>query len=462
MAQSYHNNSMRQGYQNVVNVVNEESPSENNRNSGFMSNPISNLGGNLTEEQLQYSSYYNTYFNEHKNRNRSIAYGVIGIFCFIAFANAISSPKKQNIPSIADPSFIVADPLPNAEDPLPSVEDPIPSITDPSPSVASEDSSQQRLFDSDTFETQSENQSLSESVYYRFKQKTKNTRNNVQPGCEATILIVPACEYESLSPSKLLHHHCNYVGFERARHLSLLFGKNIISPDRRWKRMMKSESRNAQEANNEEHRSTEQLFETMLVAEEATAYYLSQLPVKWPIPSFLYALSPNNRLSSSPGLYEYREVETLTPLAKKIGVTINSKYADTLLDMDGLATELFDELSSGNMCGKIAVIAWSHEYIPDLAQQLGCGPKLGCPLQYDSNSYDDVWSIKYVYSPDKLGDLIYDEAHVEADESLFTGWDLFGTPVRQEFDPLRLSALVDDYDSEGVDVGGNWINLPEH
>ena len=54
-------------------------------------------------------------------------------------------------------------------------------------------------------------------------------------------------------------------------------------------------------------------------------------------------------------------------------------------------------MEEGKMCGKLAVISWKHSGIPHLASKLGCSETDGCPLDYSSKTYDQVWEIKVRY-----------------------------------------------------------------
>lgn len=172
---------------------------------------------------------------------------------------------------------------------------------------------------------------------------SKPSKGVVPPGCESTVMIIRHCEKDGpLISDSNSDEHCSYLGFQRAQFLTTLF-----TGDRRW-----------------------------------------------PIPSALYALSPTRR--HEPYL-NYREVETLGPLSKEIGIDILSNY--TAKQTDQLADHVFERLASGKMCGKIAVICWKHSHIPSLAQALGW---TRAPKHYPGHSFDEVWQIKYVYQPPAL------------------------------------------------------------
>merc|ERR1712232_1533135 len=146
--------------------------------------------------------------------------------------------------------------------------------------------------------------------------------------------------------------------------------------------------------------------------------------------------------------------------AEQFTLEINKKYVESTADMENLSNDFFSILSSGEMCGKVTVIAWSHSYMPELAQKLGCGPLQGCPLSYDSMEYDEVWSLKYVYKPNTSKLIKGEEYENLNNKQSFVGsqgWELFGSKVKQGFDPLRYSTEVGDYDAMGVRTGGRWM-----
>ena len=87
---------------------------------------------------------------------------------------------------------------------------------------------------------------------------------DVPDGCEATVMLVRHCEKGSV------REHCDYMGFERSAYLSTLFGNH---------------------------------------------------GERWPAPSYLFALSPDGRHNRRK--MNFREIETLGPLANKTGVTID-------------------------------------------------------------------------------------------------------------------------------------------
>lgn len=96
------------------------------------------------------------------------------------------------------------------------------------------------------------------------------TRGYVEPppeGCEATILLMRHCEKGHV------REHCSYMGFERSVYLSTLFG--------------------------DDHE-------------------------RWPAPTFVFAEGPKDRNNKKK--MNFREIETVGPLAEKAGVKVDDRY----------------------------------------------------------------------------------------------------------------------------------------
>jgi len=256
---------------------------------------------------------------------------------------------------------------------------------------------------------------------------------HVEKLCESTILLTRHCEKEGpyTTDAKDETEHCSYIGYERASHLASLFG-----PDARW-----------------------------------------------PTPSHLFALTPARRGDH----LNFREWETLKPLSDQSAVVteIQSRMS--------LPKQYFELLQSGDLCGKVVVVSWKHEFIPELARNLGCGPKNGCPNAYPEESFDQVWQLKFVFHPEqpplkdehKLkkhtnftafdeGEEVDDDEYVNdpdgndggrrlllRERSLKKGfsnhgWNVYATVNYQNFDPLAYSKQIGDYPEEGSPKGGSW------
>jgi len=288
----------------------------------------------------------------------------------------------------------------------------------------------------------------------------------IKKGCESTLLIMRHCE--KIGPHVADDEgnvHCSYIGFERAKYLSTLFGN---TPDERW-----------------------------------------------PSPAHLFALHPDRE-----GHWNFREWETLHPLGKKIGINVD------ITSRGELASEYFDLLQSGSLCGEVSVVSWKHEFIPELATNLGCGPDDGCPAEYPEDDFDQVWQLKFVFEPEddakheskdesgllrnnttldgetsaahvsmhingtdttSTGEALYDKEdtvrrflknYAEGTSSVKkalkmmkkkksdkkkdkaasngSGWSVYAAIVPQGFDPLAFSKLSGDYPVGGTKRGGSW------
>ena len=283
----------------------------------------------------------------------------------------------------------------------------------------------------------------------------------IQPGCEATILLMRHCEKHGPNvKDEDGNEHCSYVGMQRAQFLPTLFDP----------------PRNKTTATAATHK-------------------------RWPMPSFLFALSPDRDTH-----WNFRQYETLRPLSQQSQIDIE------LIKSKELPPKLFGLLQSGALCGKMAAVSWKHEYLPDLAIALGCGQDQGCPAVYPEYSFDQVWQLKYVFSPpsplydktdesklqggqtwgkDQSSTLIDDnqakeesttdreDNDVPAEDSVDDddatrrhlqralrhqkkkrkaneGWFVFGSVQRMGFDPLSFSNIVGDYPPGGAASAGKW------
>jgi hypothetical protein len=117
-------------------------------------------------------------------------------------------------------------------------------------------------------------------------------------------------------------------------------------------------------------------------------------------PQFLFASKPLRRKGSR------RPIETITPLAQKLGIRINSSFARSDFD------SMIDEVSS---CNGVVLICWQREYIPQIAAEILRNKKIA-PPNWPEDCFDIIWvfdlvrsSAKYTFKqvPQKLlgGDL---------------------------------------------------------
>ena len=182
--------------------------------------------------------------------------------------------------------------------------------------------------------------------------------NNITAGCETTILLMRHCEkLGDDTTDNNGNEHCDYIGHQRSYWLPSLFGDKSTS--------------------------------TLDDNNSTTTTTSTNSHARWPIPSYLYALSPvrENRMT-------YRQVETLLPLANKFGLYINADYPTN----NELVDDVFHLIGTGQTCGKLIVINWRHHMIPNLAKKLGC---INCPIEYPQDSFDQVWEMKYVWDVHK-------------------------------------------------------------
>lgn len=114
-------------------------------------------------------------------------------------------------------------------------------------------------------------------------------------------------------------------------------------------------------------------------------------PDPFPIPDFIFATHNGNE--------SHRPVETVTPLAAKLKLTINEEYHNHLVavvkkgktakGINDMRDELF---SHAKYRGKTVLIAWHHGKIPELAQALKVAD---APTKWGSEVFDRVWQISY-------------------------------------------------------------------
>jgi hypothetical protein len=180
----------------------------------------------------------------------------------------------------------------------------------------------------------------------------------------------------------------------------------------------------------------------------------------------LFALTPDRGNGDH---LNFREWETLKPLSDQTGIV------SEVHNLQSLPKNYFELLQSGSLCNQVAVVSWKHEFIPQLAQQLGCGPHNGCPEVFPEDSFDQVWQLTYIYHPalpttpgeaalrhkakftPMNGDEVEDEAnddevdnrgnrmlqhrqlkHHRRDFSRH-GWNVYATINYQNFDPLAFN-----------------------
>jgi hypothetical protein len=112
-------------------------------------------------------------------------------------------------------------------------------------------------------------------------------------------------------------------------------------------------------------------------------------------PQFLFASKPLRRKGSR------RPIETVTPLAQKLALKINSSFQRS--DFESMLDEVFS-------CKGVVLICWQREYIPDIASYI-LGNKKIAPQNWPEDCFDMIWvfdlvpsSAKYTFKqvPQKL------------------------------------------------------------
>lgn len=250
---------------------------------------------------------------------------------------------------------------------------------------------------------------------------------DVPEGCEATVMLVRHCEKGEI------REHCTYTGYERSVYLASLFG----------------------------HDSE-----------------------RWPLPSFIFAMSPTSR--NNRHKMNFREIETVGPLASKAGIKIDDSF--TSRTKDDLTSEILAFLQTGELCGKLTVVSWKHSEIAHIARHLGCGPlqvrassvlsvatvsqhllnvscflwplclhyimnTKGCPIDYRGRDFDSVWQIKFVYRT-----LDHSTRH-NLRLPTHPEWRVYGSVQPENFDPLAVSKKYGDYQvgkKDGARFGTRW------
>ena len=105
-------------------------------------------------------------------------------------------------------------------------------------------------------------------------------------------------------------------------------------------------------------------------------------PDPLPTPDFIFAAKDSK--------HSHRCKETVAPLAKKLGLKVNAKFAND--DFARLAAEI---LGDPKYAGKTILICWHHGNLPGLAGKLG-GTE--APTHWKSRVFDRVWQLTYAPS----------------------------------------------------------------
>lgn len=96
-------------------------------------------------------------------------------------------------------------------------------------------------------------------------------------------------------------------------------------------------------------------------------------------PHVLFAPQPSNK--------SRRSLETVEPLARALGLTVNAKHPNERYEH---VADLVRDKEKYE--GLTIVIAWNHGNLPELAEELGAR---GVPKHWPDESYDRFWILTY-------------------------------------------------------------------
>lgn len=117
-------------------------------------------------------------------------------------------------------------------------------------------------------------------------------------------------------------------------------------------------------------------------AQELVSYFESNPDVtQYGTPIAIYAMSPSEDDPSN------RAVETVTPLAGALGLTLQGQFSKMQIQQVASAV-----MSDAAYSGKMVLICWEHKVIPDLAVALGVSPE---PPKWDKDDFDSVYRIDF-------------------------------------------------------------------
>ena len=127
-------------------------------------------------------------------------------------------------------------------------------------------------------------------------------------------------------------------------------------------------------------------------AKELVPYFENNSAVtEYGTPVAIYAFAPKKDAPTNVNDEEatsVRGVETVTPLAQALGMTINTDFTK-----DETQQAVNQILSDSQYDGKMVLICWEHKMIPQLAQQFGATQ---APDKWPgSEVYDQVWEINF-------------------------------------------------------------------
>lgn len=112
---------------------------------------------------------------------------------------------------------------------------------------------------------------------------------------------------------------------------------------------------------------------------------------KWDLPATIYAQRPSKQDKSR------QSIQTVAPLAEALTVKVNTTYQN--LETAKIAQEI---RTRPDLRGKVILICWDHEFIPELAKRLGAK---NAPRKWDQDSFDRIWLLSYEGDQVKFKDL---------------------------------------------------------
>jgi hypothetical protein len=115
-------------------------------------------------------------------------------------------------------------------------------------------------------------------------------------------------------------------------------------------------------------------------------------PAQFGTPVAIYAMNPNDEDGS------LRPIETVTPLANALGLTIKHDYTRkkfSQLVQDIMGNETYQ--------GKLVLICWEHKVIPDLVQAFQDGGwsanSATWPSKWSGDIFDQAWILNFAGNP---------------------------------------------------------------
>jgi hypothetical protein len=117
-------------------------------------------------------------------------------------------------------------------------------------------------------------------------------------------------------------------------------------------------------------------------AQELVPYFESDADVtQYGTPVAIYAMEPSSEDPSN------RAVETVTPLAQALNLTVLANYGRD--DYQNVVNEV---MANSSYDGKMVLICWEHTSIPAIAAAFGVSPQ---PPKWDKDDYMTVFRIDF-------------------------------------------------------------------